>query len=452
MSDSQRRVVTHVAGGVRADDAQQRGPGPAGVVQVRHPVAQPGPQVQQHRGGPAGEARVGVRGAGRDALEQGEHAAHLGDGVQRLHEVHLGGAGVHEAHVHAGLDQRADQRLGAPHASRPGSGAGGEHHDVVMVPTPHGAAPPVPAGRCTRRRIGCITDSRLATWEGTGVARPLLQSKYRIPGHRPGTVARPRLAEALGGALRAAVTVVSAPAGFGKSTLLADWLADLPRRDGRGGVGVAGRARRRPGALLGLRAHRGAGGRPASATTRWGCWSRRRHHRDRARRPAERRRRDASRPCARPRRSPPRRPRRWCTTASPSSSSTAPTAAPPRARDPGRPAAPPGAVARTGRAARGPGRRPALHRAGVRGLPQRADGPGALRGTTSRRSTGVPRAGSPPCSSRRSRCGAATTSGRSSRGSPATTATSSTTWPRRCSRACPRTCGSSCSRRRSSSA
>ncbi len=61
------------------------------------------------------------------------------------------------------------------------------------------------------------------------MARPLLQSKYRIPGHRPGTVARPRLAEALGGALRAAVTVVSAPAGFGKSTLLADWLADLPR-------------------------------------------------------------------------------------------------------------------------------------------------------------------------------------------------------------------------------
>ena len=60
------------------------------------------------------------------------------------------------------------------------------------------------------------------------MARPLLQSKYRIPGHRPGTVARPRLVEALGGALRAAVTVVSAPAGFGKSTLLAEWLADCP--------------------------------------------------------------------------------------------------------------------------------------------------------------------------------------------------------------------------------
>ncbi|PVZ06841.1 LuxR C-terminal-related transcriptional regulator [Actinomycetospora cinnamomea] len=57
---------------------------------------------------------------------------------------------------------------------------------------------------------------------------PLLESKYRVPRPRPGTVARPRLVRALGGAVRTALTVVSAPAGFGKSTLLAEWLAEVP--------------------------------------------------------------------------------------------------------------------------------------------------------------------------------------------------------------------------------
>ncbi|HSK57441.1 MAG TPA: helix-turn-helix transcriptional regulator, partial [Actinomycetospora sp.] len=57
---------------------------------------------------------------------------------------------------------------------------------------------------------------------------PLLESKYRVPGPRPGTVARPRLLDVLDDAVGAALTVVSAPAGFGKSTLLAEWLAAVP--------------------------------------------------------------------------------------------------------------------------------------------------------------------------------------------------------------------------------
>ena len=54
---------------------------------------------------------------------------------------------------------------------------------------------------------------------------PLLRSKLRVPDRRPGVVARPRLAGRLHEAGRSALTVLSAPAGFGKTTLLTEWLA-----------------------------------------------------------------------------------------------------------------------------------------------------------------------------------------------------------------------------------
>ena len=80
----------------------------ARVVQVRDPVAEAGPEVQQRRGRPAGHARVPVGRAGDDAFEQAEHRPHLGHGVERGDEVHLGGARVGEADVDAGVDERAD--------------------------------------------------------------------------------------------------------------------------------------------------------------------------------------------------------------------------------------------------------------------------------------------------------------------------------------------------------
>jgi LuxR family maltose regulon positive regulatory protein len=62
-----------------------------------------------------------------------------------------------------------------------------------------------------------------------GAAAPerdaLLATKLHVPGPRPGFVARPRLAEALGGQL----VLVCAPAGFGKTALLADWLRSASR-------------------------------------------------------------------------------------------------------------------------------------------------------------------------------------------------------------------------------
>jgi LuxR family maltose regulon positive regulatory protein len=58
---------------------------------------------------------------------------------------------------------------------------------------------------------------------------PVLATKLFAPARRPQLVARPRLAERLDTTLEAGhrLTLVSAPAGFGKTTLLSDWLTHL---------------------------------------------------------------------------------------------------------------------------------------------------------------------------------------------------------------------------------
>jgi LuxR family transcriptional regulator, maltose regulon positive regulatory protein len=57
------------------------------------------------------------------------------------------------------------------------------------------------------------------------VVGPWLDSKLHLPKRRHGWVARPRLVERLSGGVQVALTLVSAPPGFGKTALLADWLA-----------------------------------------------------------------------------------------------------------------------------------------------------------------------------------------------------------------------------------
>jgi LuxR family transcriptional regulator, maltose regulon positive regulatory protein len=61
---------------------------------------------------------------------------------------------------------------------------------------------------------------------------PVLATKLFVPVRRPQLVARPRVTERLDTTLDAGhrLTLVSAPAGFGKTTLLSDWLADLDQR------------------------------------------------------------------------------------------------------------------------------------------------------------------------------------------------------------------------------
>jgi hypothetical protein len=58
---------------------------------------------------------------------------------------------------------------------------------------------------------------------------PLLRTKLHIPSIRPGAqrVPRPRLIERLNAGLNRKLTLISAPAGFGKTTCVGEWVNGL---------------------------------------------------------------------------------------------------------------------------------------------------------------------------------------------------------------------------------
>ena len=62
-----------------------------------------------------------------------------------------------------------------------------------------------------------------------GTPAPLLSTKLHAPPPRPGVVPRPRLMERLDEGALTGLTLVSAPAGFGKSTLVGQWAAACGR-------------------------------------------------------------------------------------------------------------------------------------------------------------------------------------------------------------------------------
>lgn len=61
--------------------------------------------------------------------------------------------------------------------------------------------------------------------ESTGPASQLLETKFYVPRARSGLVPRPRLLDAVGQGAAGRLTVVVAPAGFGKTTLVSSWVA-----------------------------------------------------------------------------------------------------------------------------------------------------------------------------------------------------------------------------------
>ncbi len=71
------------------------------------------------------------------------------------------------------------------------------------------------------------------------MSTPVLATKLFAPARRPQLVARPRLIEQLDATLEAGhrLTLVSAPAGFGKTTVLGDWLAHLDQLEPHARVG-----------------------------------------------------------------------------------------------------------------------------------------------------------------------------------------------------------------------
>ena len=70
----------------------------------------------------------------------------------------------------------------------------------------------------------CMANSH----EPVVVTDPLLDTKLYVPRLRSGLVSRPRLVQRLNRVIDHKLTLISAPAGFGKSTILTEWLAASP--------------------------------------------------------------------------------------------------------------------------------------------------------------------------------------------------------------------------------
>ena len=86
-------------------------------------------------------------------------------------------------------------------------------------------------------RALALVDSSDESWkdENASAPRPLLETKLYAPRTRSALVPRPKLIEAIGHGAARRLTIVIAPAGFGKTTLLGRWLADTA-----GGANEAG--------------------------------------------------------------------------------------------------------------------------------------------------------------------------------------------------------------------
>ena len=78
------------------------------------------------------------------------------------------------------------------------------------------------------RTLLCLTAENRCFYNWL-MATPILATKLYIPPLRPNVVNRPRLLERLNKGLHSKLTLVSAPAGFGKTTLVSEWIASIER-------------------------------------------------------------------------------------------------------------------------------------------------------------------------------------------------------------------------------
>ena len=265
-----------------------------------------------------------------DARDEGQAARRLIDPDQRPDLESQGDQqrrDQHQGDAHVGQRVRGDET--PPHAG----GLPGSYRELGgsrMKLSPGlpgrcrqplgGRVPPCVRSERTFRKVACgsrpshrwtVVDAS----QESGMSTPLLETKLFLPRPRRGLVPRPRLRDRLHQGLALKLMLVSAPAGFGKTTLLVDWVAAVSAPDVETSHCLAGAGRRatttrpRSGPTW---SPRFVPWRRTSASARSACC------RNRSRRP--------SRPCS-PRCSTISEawPARWCCCSTTTTSSTRPT-------------------------------------------------------------------------------------------------------------------------------
>jgi hypothetical protein len=81
---------------------------PAGIVQIRQPIAEAGTEMQQGTCRLLSHARIAVRRSSHNPFEEAKHAAHCWRSIERSDQMNLRSSGVGEADFNASGNQRAN--------------------------------------------------------------------------------------------------------------------------------------------------------------------------------------------------------------------------------------------------------------------------------------------------------------------------------------------------------
>ena len=111
----QRRVQLDMGDRMFADNIHHARACLFRVVQVRQPVGEPWPKVQQGAGGLAGHTVVPIRRPRRHALLQDKDRPHAGHVIQRGNKVHFRRAGIGETGIKPTIEQRLHKAIGPVH-------------------------------------------------------------------------------------------------------------------------------------------------------------------------------------------------------------------------------------------------------------------------------------------------------------------------------------------------